>query len=233
MSDYQYVERSAARIAYQVSGSGPALVLMKNNRRPPNYPVADLLAQRFRVLQIHPVGFGASDRPERYNFGSIGEQVLAVLDHEGVDRFGIWGFSQTACMSAVVARSTDRAAALVMGGVVPIGFPTDGEMRRMERDPRMPRPPLEFWRSYRSYDWHHELRHYPGTAIAYMGTADPAIRRFRRLRPVLEGIGVIYLEYAGLTHSTCGLGDGSGDGLRVAQEIADRLCRAGTSGTAH
>ncbi|WP_410785865.1 alpha/beta fold hydrolase [Kribbella sp. C-35] len=226
---YQYVAVAGARIAYRASGSGPALVLMKNNRRPLEYPVADALSQRFRVLQIHPVGFGASDRPAEYDFGSIGQQVLAVLDHERIDRFAIWGFSQPACMSAVVARSTDRAAALVMGGVPPIGFPTDGTMRRMEREPRLPKAALEFWRSYRSYDWHHELRCYAGRKVAYMGTADPAIRPFRKLRPVLQGIGFTYLEFDGLSHASCGLGDESADGRRVAQTVADLLLSRGAA----
>ncbi|MEV4261085.1 alpha/beta fold hydrolase [Kribbella sp. NPDC049584] len=109
---YQYAELAGARIAYRASGSGPALVLMKNNRRPLDYPVADMLAQRFRVLQIHPVGFGASDRPDDYDFGSIGDQVLTVLDRDGIDQFAIWGFSQPACMSAdrrPVNGSRDRA----------------------------------------------------------------------------------------------------------------------------
>ncbi|GAA3144089.1 pimeloyl-ACP methyl ester carboxylesterase [Kribbella aluminosa] len=88
---YRYVERAGARIAYRVSGSGPALVLLKNKRRPPDYAISDFLAERFRVFQLHPVGFGASDRPDAYDFGSINDQVLAVLDHEGVERFGVWG----------------------------------------------------------------------------------------------------------------------------------------------
>ncbi|GAA1583203.1 alpha/beta hydrolase [Kribbella karoonensis] len=216
---YRYVERAGARIAYRVSGSGAALVLLKNHRRPLHYAISAYLAERLRVFQVHPVGFGASDRPDGYDFGSIGEQVIAVLDREGVERFGVWGFSQTACMAAMVARSTERASALVMGGVPPIGILTDGEMRRLEREPRLPRPALEFWRAYRSYDWHHELRCYPGRRVAYMGTADPAIRRFRRLRTVLEGIGMTYLEFEGLTHSTCGLGDASSDGRRVAHTV--------------
>ncbi|MFI5690552.1 hypothetical protein ACIA58_01830 [Kribbella sp. NPDC051586] len=175
---YQYAELAGARIAYRASGSGPALVLMKNNRRPPDYPIADTLSKQFRVLQI-------------------------------------------------AARSTDRATALVMGGVSPIGFPTDGEMRRLEREPRLPRPALEFWRGCRSYDWHHELRLYPGVKVAYLGTADPAIRRLRKLRPVLQGIGFTYLEFEGLTHSTCGLGDASADGRRVAQAAVDCLVSRG------
>jgi pimeloyl-ACP methyl ester carboxylesterase len=224
---YQHAELAGARIAYRASGSGPALVLMKNNRRPLDYPITDELSRRFRVLQLHPVGFGASDRPGFYDFGSIGDQVLTVLDREGIDRFAIWGFSQPACMSAIAARSTDRATALVMGGVIPIGFPTDGEMRRLEREPRLRRATLDFWRSYRSYDWHHELRLYPGAKIAYLGTNDPAIRRFRKLKPVLEGIGFTYFEFDGLTHSTCGLGDASAHGRRVARTVVDCLITRG------
>ncbi|WP_427888672.1 alpha/beta fold hydrolase [Kribbella sp. GL6] len=227
---YRYVELAGARIAYRVSGSGPALVLLKNNRRPLDHAISAYLAERFRVFQVHPVGFGASDRPEVYDFGSIGDQVLAVLDHEGVERFCVWGFSQTACMAAMAARSTSRAHALVMGGVVPIGMVTDAEMRRLEREPRLPRPALEFWRAYRSYDWHHELRCYPGRRVTYMGTADPAFRRFRKLRPVLEGIGVTYLEFEGLNHTTCGLGDASADGRRVADRVTTQMLRATPGG---
>ncbi|MGZ0150815.1 alpha/beta fold hydrolase [Kribbella sp. WER1] len=223
---YRYVDRAGARIAYRVSGAGPALVLIKNNRRPPDYAITGFLSDRFRVFQVHPVGFGASDRPGTYEFGSIGDQVLTVLDHEGVERFGVWGFSQTACMAAMVARSTDRAGALAMGGVVPIGMLTDAEMRRLEREPRLPRAALEFWRAYRSYDWHHELRCYPGHRVAYMGTADPAFRRFRRQRAVLEGIGVRYLEFEGLNHSNCGLGDGTAAGLGVAARVSGEMLRA-------
>jgi len=128
-------------------------------------------------------------------------------------------------MAAIVARSTTRATGRVMGGLPPIGAITDKTMRRMEREPRLPRPPLEFWRSYRWSDWHHELRYFGGTKVAYMGTADPAIRRQRRLRPVLEGIGFTYLEFEGLDHAASSLGDPSAEGRRVAQPVAGCLVR--------
>ncbi|WP_405062244.1 alpha/beta hydrolase [Kribbella sp. NBC_01505] len=211
------------RIAYEVSGSGPVLVLLKNNRQPANFPAARWLADRFRVLQVQPVGFGASDRPAAYDFGSIGEQVLAVLDHEGLDRFAVWGFSQTSAMAAMVARSTDRADALVMGGLPPIGFPTDSEMRRLEREPRLPRPPLEFWRAYRSFDWHHELRVFAGTKVVYLGTADRAIKPVRRLRPVLEGIGFAYLEFEGLDHAASALSADTPEARDIAERVSSLL----------
>ncbi|MFI7061918.1 alpha/beta fold hydrolase [Kribbella sp. NPDC050124] len=196
-----------ARIAYRVSGDGPAIVLMRNNRRPVDLPVVADLSQRFRVLQIHPVGFGASDRPDEYDFGSIGDQVLAVCDHEGVDRFAVWGFSQTGAMAALVAHQTTRATALVMGGRPPIGSPTDAEMRRLEREPRLPHANLKFWRAYVAVDWHHVLRTLDAPTLIYIGTADKAINRLRRLRPVLEGIGCTYIEFNDLDHRSSGLDD--------------------------
>jgi pimeloyl-ACP methyl ester carboxylesterase len=203
---YSHVTLNGARIAYRISGDGPALVLVKNNRRPLDYPAATALSGSFRVVQLHPVGFGASDRPDDYDFGSIGEQVLAVLDHEAIDRFAIWGFSQPAAMAAMAARHTGRAVALIMGGIPAIGFPTDTEMRRLEREPRLPRPSLEFWRAYRSFDWHHELRTLTAVRLIYSGTVDRAIKPLRRLRPVLEGIGCTYREFDGLNHHAAGLG---------------------------
>ncbi|MFF1816087.1 alpha/beta fold hydrolase [Kribbella sp. NPDC058245] len=217
------VLHAGARVAYQVSGSGPALVLLKNNRQPRDFPAVSWLADRFRIVEVHPVGFGASDRPTTYDFGSIGAQVLTVLDHEGLDRFAVWGFSQTAAMAAMVARTTARATALVMGGLPPIGFPGDSEMRRLEREPRLPRPPLEFWRAYRAYDWHHELRTFVGTKVVYIGTADQAIRSLRRLRPVLEGIGCRYLEFEGLDHAGSSLGADTAEVRHIVETVSSSL----------
>jgi len=218
-----HVPRNGAHIAYGISGDGPAIVLMRNNRRPLDLPAAAELSERFCVVQIHPVGFGASDRPGEYDFGSIGEQVLTVLDHEGIDRFAVWGFSQTGAMAALVAHQTARAAALIMGGRAPIGSPTDAEMRRLEREPRLPRANLEFWRAYRAVDWHQALRALAAPTLVYIGTADKAIGRVRRLRPVLEGIGCSYLEFDDLDHRACGLDDPSPSGQRVVQAVVDWL----------
>lgn len=209
---YQSVSLAGARIAYRSAGAGAAIVLIKNNRRPLDLPTAEVLSERFRVLQIQPVGFGASDRPEEYAFGSIDAQVLAVLDHEGVDRFVVWGFSQTGFMAAMVARATERAAALIVGSVSLIGMPTDATMRRLEREPRLPRASLEFWRASRRFDWHHELRVLSRSALFYIGTADPGWRRLRKLGPVLEGCGCDVQVFPDLDHQSAGLG-GTGHGL--------------------
>lgn len=213
------VEVDGARVAYRVAGDGQAVVLIKNNKRPLDFPVAQLLASSFRTFQIQPVGFGASDRPPHYDFGSIDRQVLAVLDAEHVDTFIVWGFSQTAFMAALVARATGRAVALIAGGAELLGHPSDADIRRLEREPRRPISNLEFWRSYRRYDWHHELRQMKQPTLIYLGTGDPRLKRLRQLEPVLRGCGCDYLEFDGLDHATSGLSDGAEGGPRTTSAI--------------
>ncbi len=220
---YQNVTLDDARIAYRIQGAGPAIILINNNRRPRDTALALSLAEDFRVLQVHPVGFGASDRPEAYAFGSIDAQVLAVADEEGIDRFAVWGFSQTACMAALVARATDRAVALVAGGVPLIGIPSDATMRRLEREPRLPVAALEFWRAYRSFDWHHELRAMRQPKIVYLGTDAPNWKALRKVEPVLRGCGCDCLQFEGLDHRTAGPTDDSDAGRITRQTILGRL----------
>lgn len=213
------VEVDGARVAYRVAGGGQVVVLIKNNKHPLDFPVAQLLASSFRTFQIQPVGFGASDRPASYNFGSIDRQVLAVLDAEHVDNFIVWGFSQTAFMAALVARATDRAIALVAGGADLLGHPSNADMRRLEREPRLPVSNLQFWRAYRRYDWHHELREMKQPTLIYLGTGDPRLKKLRRLEPTLRGCSCDYLEFDGLDHTTSGLSDGAEGGARTTSAI--------------
>lgn len=202
---YEYAVLGGARIAYRVAGHGPVLVLIKNDQRPRDFSAVAQLANRFRVVQVHPVGFGASDRPADYAFGSIDDQVLAVMDREQIERFAVWGFSQTACMAALVARSTQRAVALIAGGAELVGVPTDTTMRRLEREPRLPRASLEFWRAYRQFDWHHELKTMTQPKLVYIGTADGGWIRVHRAQPVLTACGCHYVEFDGLDHDSAGL----------------------------
>lgn len=71
------VDVDGALVAYRIAGDGPVIVLIKNSKHPVDFPVAQLLASQYRTVQIQPVGFGASDRPARYDFGAIDRQVLA------------------------------------------------------------------------------------------------------------------------------------------------------------
>lgn len=122
-------------------------------------------------------------------------------------------------MAALIARATDRADALIAGGADLLGHPSDADMRRLEREPRLPVSNLELWRAYRRYDWHHELRRMRQPTLIYVGALDPRPKKLRRLEPTLRGCGCDYLEFDGLDHTTCGLTDGADGGARTTSTI--------------
>jgi pimeloyl-ACP methyl ester carboxylesterase len=193
------------RVWYRVAGSGPALVLVRQNRVPADDRQLQLFSDRFTVLQVTPIGFGASERPAGYRpSDGVAPHILAAIDQEGIDRFAVWGYSQGAAMAAAVARATPRAVAMVCGGNPLIGVPTPGTLRRLDREPRLPVGAHAFWHWYASHDWDRELRAMECTKIVYFGSEDnPALRR-RREQLITCGVDVH--EFAGLDHHTCNSG---------------------------
>lgn len=192
------------RISYRVAGDGPALVVVKPHRRPRDCVQLRLLAGRYRVIQVEPLGFGESDPLPADSAAHVHEQVLAVVDHEAVDRFAVWGYSQGGAMAATVAQATPRVVALVAGGFSLVDRPTRAQLARMDREQRVPPAPRAFWHWYRQFDWFEELAAMPFPRLLYVGSDDrtygPGIRRFRG--PLAER-GVAVVEFAGLDHLTC------------------------------
>jgi pimeloyl-ACP methyl ester carboxylesterase len=133
------VQFAGHSIAYRVAGHvGATLLLVKPHRHPRDYPQLRLLAGRYRVIQVEPLGFGASGRPLDYPGAGLHEQVLAVADHEAVDQFALWGYSQGGAMAAAVAQASPRVTALICGGFSLTTEPTAAWMNRMEREQRVP-----------------------------------------------------------------------------------------------
>jgi len=112
------------RIHYIDAGSGPALVLL------PGFPVPaarwratgyiDDFARDFRVLAVDPLGHGLSEKshnPNDYSLEDCAMDVLAVLDHAGVDKAHVWGYSRgTYIAVAVAAAAPQRVLSLIVGG---------------------------------------------------------------------------------------------------------------------
>jgi alpha/beta hydrolase fold len=76
-------------LAYDVRGRGSPLVLIQGVGvgRWGWEPVADRLARRFQVITIDNRGIGASDAPPgHYSTRVMADDVLAVLDHAGIQR---------------------------------------------------------------------------------------------------------------------------------------------------
>ncbi len=88
------------RIAYDVIGTGPAIILLhgggsfRQEWHTAGY--VERLQTAFQVITIDLRGHGESDQPENptsYTPKKMSQDFLAVADACGVDHFTIWGFS--------------------------------------------------------------------------------------------------------------------------------------------
>jgi pimeloyl-ACP methyl ester carboxylesterase len=124
------IERNGTRIHYEVEGDGPPLILHTGGGgdlrmwRLAGY--ADGLAGRRLILMDHR-GRGQSDRPTgvaQHGIDEYVDDVLAVADAAGAERFDFFGYSAGAEVGyRLAARHPDRVAALV--GLGAIGGPDE------------------------------------------------------------------------------------------------------------
>lgn len=97
-------------LAYEIRGEGdrPLILLpgLLMNRKM-HYPLADrLAAEGNRVILLDPLGHGDSDRPRdmwHYSMTIFGEQVIALMDHLGIERAAVGGPSMGANISLEAA----------------------------------------------------------------------------------------------------------------------------------
>jgi pimeloyl-ACP methyl ester carboxylesterase len=115
----------AVRIAYDVRGGGPPLLLVQGlaYARWGWEPVVDLLAERFTVLQFDNRGVGESDVPEGpYTVADMAADAVAVLDAEGVERAHVVGASLGGMIAQELAVSRPgRVDRLVLACTTPGG----------------------------------------------------------------------------------------------------------------
>ena len=114
------------RLAYRVSGQGPALVVLNLYRRR-DLMQSQLLSHQWQVFELCPLGYGYSDRVPGYAGEALVPQVHAVLDAHGVDRFIVWGFSAGGAMASVMAGMYPdlyAAAGVLLGCSFPCGDAT-------------------------------------------------------------------------------------------------------------
>jgi len=115
-----------ARIAYTARGAGPTVLLLHgfgadhvlNWERP---GVIDALVDNGRrVIATDARGHGASDKPhdpDRYAGETMVRDAQAVLDHLGVERVDVVGYSMGAMVAARLVPDEPRTRSLVLGGV--------------------------------------------------------------------------------------------------------------------
>jgi pimeloyl-ACP methyl ester carboxylesterase len=111
------------KIAYEVTGSGPALVMIHGGgqtRRSWNQlGYVDRLSKRFTVITFDIRGVGESDKPlvpEAYALDRLLADVAAVATAAKAQRFHVWGFGQGATVARYLAAQSDRVISAVLVG---------------------------------------------------------------------------------------------------------------------
>jgi pimeloyl-ACP methyl ester carboxylesterase len=82
--------------------------------------VAALLADGREVVAVDARGHGASDKPhdpERYGERTMAEDLAAVADELGLERFDLAGYSMGGIVSLALAGTDRRVRRLVVGGI--------------------------------------------------------------------------------------------------------------------
>lgn len=105
-------KHAGQRLAYTVHGDGPRACILIHGlllSQRMHEPLARALAERGnRVITVDLLGHGASDRPTdmwRYSMPFFAEQVVALMDHLGLDQAVVGGTSLGANVSLEVASS--------------------------------------------------------------------------------------------------------------------------------
>lgn len=115
--------RDGLRIAYGVAGDGPALVYVRSLNSHVQRDWGDTwrgtylkaLAHAFTVINFDARGNGLSDQVESIDLDSLIEDLRAVVDDFGLDRFGLYGqgFGSPVAIT-FAARYPERVERLIM-----------------------------------------------------------------------------------------------------------------------
>ncbi|APU15957.1 MULTISPECIES: alpha/beta fold hydrolase [Actinoalloteichus] len=120
------------RIAFQVQGDGPPLVLLTGQANNHHWwdGVRDDFHTARQTITLDYRGTGDSDAPDhRYSTQGFAEDVIAVLDALAVERADVYGTSMGGRVAQwVAARHPDRVRRLVLGCTSP------GGAHSLERD---------------------------------------------------------------------------------------------------
>lgn len=121
----QHFDRDGVRIAYEVAGSGPPVLLLHGfpQTRAMWHAIAPVLEARFTVVRADLRGYGASGKPagvEGYSFREMGADMLALMSALGFDRFHLVGHDRGARVAHRMALDAEgRLLSLVLLDIIP------------------------------------------------------------------------------------------------------------------
>jgi pimeloyl-ACP methyl ester carboxylesterase len=121
-----YFDSEGVRIHYQDVGAGEAVVLVHGfaSTAAHNWGGTGWMAtlsERYRVIALDVRGHGLSDKPharEAYGYASMGADVTRLMDHLGIERAILIGYSMGASIAIELMLShPERFRAIVLGGI--------------------------------------------------------------------------------------------------------------------
>ncbi len=125
-----------ARIAYDRSGAGPAVVLLhgggSNRQEWHEAGYVGRLRDHFTVIAMDLRGHGESalpTHPADYTTARLCQDILAVADACGVERFSLWGMSYGGKVGRYLAAQSERVASFILMGT-PLGLGVSGKPRQ-------------------------------------------------------------------------------------------------------
>ncbi len=128
------------RIAYDCSGTGPALVLLHGGGGKRQHwhesGYVSRLQDSFTVITMDLRGHGESDLPTDpadYTIDKMRQDVLAVADVCGIERFIIWGMSFGGRIGRYLATQSEHVVKFIMMGT-PMGPGISDEIRQEVED---------------------------------------------------------------------------------------------------
>jgi pimeloyl-ACP methyl ester carboxylesterase len=102
-----YVENDGARIWHAAHGSGPAVILLHGGLGHSGnwgYQVPALVRSGYRAVLIDSRGHGRSTRDSRpFTYERMASDVLAVMNALRLERAGLVGWSDGACLALILA----------------------------------------------------------------------------------------------------------------------------------
>jgi pimeloyl-ACP methyl ester carboxylesterase len=140
MSTHFTTSLDSTRIAFDISGEGtPLLLLHGGGGSRADWHTVGYVArfkEEFSLILMDLRGHGESDKPRdpaRYSTEKMGQDILAVADACGADRFMLCGYSFGGNAGRYLAASSDRVAKMVMMGNR-LGTGVSGEFRQFVFD---------------------------------------------------------------------------------------------------
>jgi pimeloyl-ACP methyl ester carboxylesterase len=211
----QFAEVPSGRVAFAAAGAGPGLVVPWLNFPWLDTPWVDALARDFAVVVAAPRGYARSSRLAIDDDDAVDllrNDLLAVADAAGLDRFSILGYSLSGAVAAWLGTVESRIDRVVAGGFPLLGSYARvldaarhdaAEVRSVEED-FDPRAALAFYAHLATLPDGALVDRQSRTPLAYWGSDDEVLARFGALTKLAFGLrerGVRFRVLDGLDHT--------------------------------